>query len=581
MRATILLFFLTTTLAFAQKEDHIWMLGYEGEPDSVFSTIMLDFNESPPFITKIFQDFSLHVANTSISNSEGELVCYSNGVEIRNDNYEVISNGDEFQPSSSYSGGYPIIQASLLLPMPNSESQYLYLLGDLILFELDGWLTGGTSPLTYSIVDFDTNTEGVVLEKKIAINADTLSGGLITATRHANGRDWWVLMNKHTTNQYYSFMLSPEGIATNGIQFIGDTVRDGLSQAAFSPNGAWYAQFSWTGIIGSGNPTHIYIDLYQFDRCTGLLSNHLQIKDEGAGAPGGVSFSPNSRFMYISASDKIYQFDLENSDIVGSRDTVAVYDGFEGEYENVTYQTLFFLMQNTPDNKIYISCPNTSSQYLHVIDQPDSLGMACNVLQHHVELPSFNNFGLPNFPNFRLGALSGSSCDTLRPIAAFNYIDNALEVTFEDLTTKNPTSWHWDFGDSMSSNVQHPIHSYAASGQYEICLIASNSIGSDTVCQEISLITDNTYSINSEQSLSIQPNPAIDYLFLNFKIPLKKVSYFSIHSVTGEELLLVQLKEGMIENMIDISHLPSGLYFYKVKYKEIKGAFSGKVIISE
>ncbi|MFN0203267.1 MAG: hypothetical protein ACKVTZ_17195 [Bacteroidia bacterium] len=69
-------------------------------------------------------------------------------------------------------------------------------------------------------------------------------------------------------------------------------------------------------------------------------------------------------------------------------------------------------MQLAPDNKIYMSCPN-SVAYLHIIDYPDSLGTACSFRQHAIQLAGLNAFGIPNFPNYRLSALDGSACDTL------------------------------------------------------------------------------------------------------------------------------------------------------------------------
>ena len=50
---------------------------------------------------------------------------------------------------------------------------------------------------------------------------------------------------------------------------------------------------------------------------------------------------------------------------------------------------------------------------MHTIDNPDIGGVGCNVRQHSVRLPAFAFRTLPNFPNFRLGAVAGSVCDTL------------------------------------------------------------------------------------------------------------------------------------------------------------------------
>jgi YVTN family beta-propeller protein len=55
-----------------------------------------------------------------------------------------------------------------------------------------------------------------------------------------------------------------------------------------------------------------------------------------------------------------------------------------------------------------------------------------------------------------------------------------LTVTFTDQSTNTPTSWHWDFGDSNTTNatVQNPVHTYATAGTYTVNLTATNTAGS-------------------------------------------------------------------------------------------------------
>ncbi|MBK7337023.1 MAG: T9SS type A sorting domain-containing protein [Saprospirales bacterium] len=180
-----------------------------------------------------------------------------------------------------------------------------------------------------------------------------------------------------------------------------------MGQATISPDGENFVLYNWAGILPAN--TYTEIDLYRFDRCTGMLSDHIQVTDT-PGLPGGVAFSPNSRYLYTSHWDKIYQWDLDAPDIVASRALVAEYDGFLGDYG---LPTRFYNMKLGPDGKIYINVPNFPSRYLHVIDQPDSAGVACNVLQHSVLLPTFNNYSLPHHPVTRLGVMEGSPCDTI------------------------------------------------------------------------------------------------------------------------------------------------------------------------
>lgn len=52
-------------------------------------------------------------------------------------------------------------------------------------------------------------------------------------------------------------------------------------------------------------------------------------------------------------------------------------------------------------------------------------------------------------------------------------------VAFTDLSTNDPTSWAWDFGDGGTSTSQNPSHTYATAGSYTVSLTATNANGSD------------------------------------------------------------------------------------------------------
>jgi len=59
-----------------------------------------------------------------------------------------------------------------------------------------------------------------------------------------------------------------------------------------------------------------------------------------------------------------------------------------------------------------------------------------------------------------------------------------LTVTFVDLSTGDPTGWHWDFGDHNKSLDQNPVHTFNNVGKYTVTLVAYNSFGYDTVTKE-------------------------------------------------------------------------------------------------
>ncbi len=55
-----------------------------------------------------------------------------------------------------------------------------------------------------------------------------------------------------------------------------------------------------------------------------------------------------------------------------------------------------------------------------------------------------------------------------------------LLVTFTDLSTNNPTSWSWAFGDGDTADTENPTHAYEVAGTYAVALTVANDAGADT-----------------------------------------------------------------------------------------------------
>jgi uncharacterized delta-60 repeat protein len=90
-------------------------------------------------------------------------------------------------------------------------------------------------------------------------------------------------------------------------------------------------------------------------------------------------------------------------------------------------------------------------------------------------------------------------------IGEFGYTVNELDVQFTE-STNYTTSWLWNFGDGTTSNLQNPMHSYAAAGTYAVCLKVSNpSCGTDSICQNVS-----TCEANYTASITGALDPSFD-----------------------------------------------------------------------
>ena len=82
-----------------------------------------------------------------------------------------------------------------------------------------------------------------------------------------------------------------------------------------------------------------------------------------------------------------------------------------------------------------------------------------------------------NPPQLVLGVPSPPVADfSAQPTSGFT----PLSVAFSDLTTENPTSWTWDFGDGSSSTERNPTHVYTTPGTYTVTLSVAAPGGTDT-----------------------------------------------------------------------------------------------------
>ncbi|MBK8967906.1 MAG: T9SS type A sorting domain-containing protein [Lewinellaceae bacterium] len=390
--------------------DNIWILGRDKNPfeDTIdrFGGTSVDFNFLPPKYSRI----TIHVdmeANASISDSSGNLLFYTDGCSISNKLHGLLKNGDGInaggltfvQGCVQNTFGYPTHQGVMILPFPGHANTYVLL----HLRKPDPLSRAFIEDVLYSVIDmYGDGGLGEVTAKNQLIAQDTFCD-MLTATRHGNGRDWWVVVPRYNTAEYYVFLLSPEGISLRSVQQIGAPIKNytWAIQATFSPDGSKYAN----------NAPLSGLQIFDFDRCSGFLSNAVHNRYPGDTVFAcGVAISSSSRYLYASTRLKLYQFDLyATRNIEASRELVGVYDGFADYFSSLP--TTFYQMMLAPDKKIYMTC-TTGNKYWHIIHTPDKRGVNC-ALEQHFELPTVHSFSPPNFPHFRLFDAQGSPCDTL------------------------------------------------------------------------------------------------------------------------------------------------------------------------
>ena len=91
-------------------------------------------------------------------------------------------------------------------------------------------------------------------------------------------------------------------------------------------------------------------------------------------------------------------------------------------------------------------------------------------------------------------------CNTTE--ANFSDSISGSTVVFTDMSTLNPSSWLWDFGDGNTSTQQNPVHTYATGGTYTVCLTATNACGTDSSCASVSMCMEAAPAITGFSNVS-------------------------------------------------------------------------------
>lgn len=398
----------------SQGISNLWMSGYyygTGSSPLRFGGTNINFITGYADTVASERQMNFSDCNANICDSAGSILFYTNGIYIANANNDTMMNGSGLSPSQyttqNLQFGLRIRQGNLILPLPGDSLKYFLIHQTLFYDQLASDYR--SSEIYYSLIDMDLDGGlGAVVQKNVILLSDTLNPGAITACKHANGRDWWLVFHKSIGRRYYKYLLTPTGFQGPFSQDIGLSLPvqgDFIWQSCFSPNGEKFAS-----VMAADS-----MDVMNFDRCTGLFSNSIQIGLNDSAIGRGVAFSPNSSMMYVSSMKYMYQFNVLSGNIDSTKIIIGRFDGFADPIPPL--YTGFYLSQLAYDNKIYINTVN-STQWLMVVNNPDNVGVDCNFLQHSFMLPTYNAFTIPNFPNYFLGPIVGSSCDSLFSLSA-------------------------------------------------------------------------------------------------------------------------------------------------------------------
>lgn len=425
-RILILILFILLTVPLstgAQSHDYNWLSGHHdfenlGNPKFGYNILTFSNTTKLNINTQKYMnsnyDTSIKISltfrfNVFMSNSDGNLEWYSNGMRIFNKHHEIMENGDSINYGEAWetfnklSVGYDWVDNQAIPLMPYDSNHYL-MMHTLTSSEEKGFPV----KLMYTLIDMESNNgEGkVLLKNKIIIN-DTIAYSEFV--RHANGRDWWFVSAELNKDVWHTGLINDKGLDfANEIEFNANFAPESPANVmAISPSGEIVVRATQYWDMNGGYPW--YVTLYHFDRCDGTLtlSDHFKFGNDSTFAVFPI-ISPNNRFVYFinTRYQEIYQCDLEAVDIEASCQRIAKPDG-----KWAPFPKTFFKTGLGPDQKIYIA-EGSSAHQMTVINKPDLPGLACDVFQDLV-LPCYNTHNVPRNPNYRLGPLpDGDACPT-------------------------------------------------------------------------------------------------------------------------------------------------------------------------
>lgn len=312
--------------------------------------------------------------SATISDADGKLLFYTNGITVWNGEHRVMPNGNGLM------GGKSSTQSALILPKPGSSTIYYIFTTD-IQAQSDG--------LRYTVVDMSKQEgKGDITSRNNFLIAPATEK--LTAVRHSNNKDWWAIAHRWNSNGYMAFLVNEEGVATKPVLSQVGTVHGGPNRKAIgylnaSPDGSKLASALWDADSN--------FEILNFDRSTGQVSNPILLK--GFEEAYGVVFSPDGSKLYGTANGtgggkaQVVQFDLK----AGSPEAIAKSAVVVGTSKSPRIGAL----QVGPDGKIYVA--RQDNYYLGVINNPNAKGEAANYVDDGFHLgKQKSDLGLPNFP---------------------------------------------------------------------------------------------------------------------------------------------------------------------------------------
>ncbi len=458
-------------MAVAQKEAAIWYFGFNAG---------VDFNSGTPVA---LTDGALSTLEgcATISDPNGNLLFYTDGITVWNRNHNPMPNGTGLKgdPSST--------QSAIIVPKSDEPNIYY-------IFTVDD--IGGPDGLQYNVVDMNLNggLGDVTAERNIVLNGAVSEK--ITAVENSGHTGIWVIAKAWESDAFLCYLVGASGVNTTPVvSHAGYTTIPDV----FNTESQGYLKASPDGkLLASAIDKKGIVELFRFNAATGTVSDVISLLDYFDNTwydmeTYGLEFSPNSKVLYVGTRGGVSQFDLsiyDQATIVASGLMISPLN---------TWPPILGALQTGIDGKIYIT--RNYRGYLNVINNPNVLGMGCNYQEQAVDLgiSATGGIGLPPFISsyFYVGIQADNFClgDT---------------TTFSVNTTDPILNIAWDFGDGNTSSLETPGYTYAAPGDYTVSVTVGTATETSTDTKDITIYALPVANMVSDFEVC-SPDPAYEF----------------------------------------------------------------------
>ena len=152
-------------------------------------------------------------------------------------------------------------------------------------------------------------------------------------------------------------------------------------------------------------------------------------------------------------------------------------------------------------------------------------------------------------------------------------------VKFVNLSSPEPTSQLWTFGDGVTSTELNPLHTYVLPQDFSVTLVVSNGFCTDKITKQLSVLFRQASPIVHQPvsklellAFNVWPNPSNQYLQIDFELNDFAPIELRIFDITGRMLAEeTTLSRMHYSSRIDVNEFKCGLYILNIIAHSSKG----------